>query len=111
MARRLPPRAREDVSQELRGTLADMVDDGVAQGLPPAEAERRALEELGGPALLGNSTRPAGAPGRSRGPGEGLCRRGVPGGAGRRALRGRPAPAGMRGTGSGGASCDHQLTL
>lgn len=52
VARRLPPRAREDVSRELRGTVADMVDDGVAHGLPPAEAERRALEELGDPALL-----------------------------------------------------------
>jgi hypothetical protein len=52
VARRLPPRAREDVSRELRGTVADMVDDGVAQGIPPAEAERRALEELGDPALL-----------------------------------------------------------
>ena len=31
VARRLPPRAREDVSRELRGTVADMVDDGVAQ--------------------------------------------------------------------------------
>ncbi|MEX5261788.1 permease prefix domain 1-containing protein [Kocuria sp. CPCC 205263] len=52
VARRLPPRAREDVSRALRGTVADMVDDGVAHGLPPAEAERRALEELGDPALL-----------------------------------------------------------
>ncbi|KUG61672.1 hypothetical protein AVL61_01845 [Kocuria rosea subsp. polaris] len=52
VARRLPPGARADVSRELRGTVADMVDDGVAQGLPPAEAERRALEELGDPALL-----------------------------------------------------------
>lgn len=52
VARRLPPGAREDVSRELRGTLADMVDDGVAQGLPPAGAERRALEELGDPARL-----------------------------------------------------------
>ncbi|WP_424347863.1 permease prefix domain 1-containing protein [Kocuria sp. CH-021] len=52
VARRLPPGARADVSRELRGTVADMVDDGVAQGLPPDEAERRALEELGDPALL-----------------------------------------------------------
>lgn len=52
VARRLPPRAREDVSRELRGTVADMVDDGVALGLPPAEAERRVLEELGDPARL-----------------------------------------------------------
>ncbi|MGC5652205.1 UNVERIFIED_CONTAM: helix-turn-helix transcriptional regulator [Kocuria sp. CPCC 205316] len=62
VARRLPPRAREDVSRELRGTVADMVDDGVAQGIPPAEAERRALEELGDPALLAGDCGPGPRP-------------------------------------------------
>lgn len=56
--RRLPPRARQDVSRQLRGTVADLVETGVAQGLPPAEAERRALEELGDPARLAEEHAP-----------------------------------------------------
>ena len=58
VVRRLPARSRADVAQELRGTLADMADDGVARGLPPEEAERRALEELGDPARLAEDYSP-----------------------------------------------------
>ncbi|MUN64313.1 hypothetical protein GMA12_14395 [Kocuria sediminis] len=58
VSRRLPPRAREDVARELRGTVADMVDDGVARGLAPEDAERRALEELGDPARLAEDYAP-----------------------------------------------------
>lgn len=58
VSRRLPPRSRADVVRELRGTLADTVDDRVARGLPPEQAEREALEELGDPARLAEDYSP-----------------------------------------------------
>lgn len=50
--RRLPADARDDVRRELEGSIADAVDARIEDGASPAEAERRALEELGDPAAL-----------------------------------------------------------
>jgi len=50
--RRLPPRQRTDIERELRGAIADAVDDRLAAGEDASEAEVAALTELGDPARL-----------------------------------------------------------
>ena len=50
VARRLPEHAREDISREIRATIADMIE---SRGAGPGEdAERAVIRELGDPALL-----------------------------------------------------------
>jgi hypothetical protein len=49
VARRLPERSREDISREIRATIADMIE---AQPGPADEVERAAIVELGDPAVL-----------------------------------------------------------
>ncbi|GAA1750856.1 permease prefix domain 1-containing protein [Kocuria aegyptia] len=58
VVRRLPSKSRTGVAHELRGTLADMVEDGMSRGLSAEEAEHGALEELGDPARLAESYSP-----------------------------------------------------
>lgn len=48
----VPEPQREDVAEELNASLADAVDDLVASGLTTQEAERKALTDLGDPAVL-----------------------------------------------------------
>lgn len=48
----VPESQRDDVAAELRASVADAIDGLVAQGVPAAEAEVRALTELGDPAEL-----------------------------------------------------------
>lgn len=43
---------RDDVAEELRASVADAIDDLVASGLSPQEAESQALTDLGDPAVL-----------------------------------------------------------
>lgn len=50
--RRLPARQRPDIEKELRGSIADAVDDRVEAGGDPAEAEIEVLAELGDPVRL-----------------------------------------------------------
>ncbi|WP_214105960.1 permease prefix domain 1-containing protein [Acrocarpospora catenulata] len=50
--RRLPERQRPDIERELRASIADAVDDRLAAGDDPAEAEVAVLTELGDPARL-----------------------------------------------------------
>ncbi len=50
--RRLPNEKRPDIERELRAAIADAVDDRVADGTDPAEAEVAVLTELGDPARL-----------------------------------------------------------
>jgi hypothetical protein len=48
----VPEPARDDVAEELRASVADAVEAHVAAGMAPAEAEVRALSDLGDPAVL-----------------------------------------------------------
>ncbi|HKT01017.1 MAG TPA: permease prefix domain 1-containing protein [Rugosimonospora sp.] len=50
--RHLPARQRPDIEKELRGSIADAVDDLQRAGTDPAQAEHAALVELGDPARL-----------------------------------------------------------
>ena len=50
--RNLPPHQRTDVEQELRASIADAVDDRLAAGTDPAEAETAVIAELGDPERL-----------------------------------------------------------
>ncbi|GAA2680728.1 permease prefix domain 1-containing protein [Nonomuraea recticatena] len=50
--RRVPGRQRPDIERELRASIADAVDDHLAAGSDPAEAELAVLTELGDPARL-----------------------------------------------------------
>lgn len=47
VARRLPERSRDDISREIRATLADMIESHEGE-----DAERAAIIELGDPAIL-----------------------------------------------------------
>src|SRR5699024_3188956 len=55
----LPPDQREDIAQELRGTIEDTIA-ARPEGGDPVEAERRALLELGHPTRLADGYRGAG---------------------------------------------------
>jgi len=48
----LPEPQRDDVAEELRASVADAIDDLVASGLSPQDAEAQALTDLGDPAVL-----------------------------------------------------------
>jgi hypothetical protein len=48
----VPASQRDDVAEELNASVADAVDDLVTAGLTPQEAERKALTDLGDPAVL-----------------------------------------------------------
>ncbi|OCG74567.1 permease prefix domain 1-containing protein [Microbacterium sediminis] len=50
--RSLAPDQRDDYADELRASIRDQIDDRVANGEDPAEAERAVLTELGDPARL-----------------------------------------------------------
>lgn len=50
--RALPADQRDDYADELRASIRDQVDDRVAAGEDPADAERAVLTELGDPATL-----------------------------------------------------------
>lgn len=52
VTRALPKDTAADVARELRGTLADAVEDKVAAGLDPERAEHEAVAELGDPDVL-----------------------------------------------------------
>lgn len=52
VTRQLPEETGPDVARELRGTLADTVEDRVAAGEEPERAERDALADLGDPDVL-----------------------------------------------------------
>lgn len=54
----LPEEQRDDIAQELRGTIEDTI--AASPETDPAEAERRALRELGHPTALADSYRGAG---------------------------------------------------
>lgn len=63
----LPADTATDVARELRATILDTVDDLVAGGEDPVRAERKALTDLGDPAVL--ARRYGGRPGHLVGPG------------------------------------------
>lgn len=67
VTRHLPADGRDDVARELRGTIADAVDDKISGGLTPEGAEREAVTELGDPITLARSY--GGRPGYLIGPG------------------------------------------
>lgn len=48
----LPAERRDDLGRELRSTIDDMVEDHLAAGMTPEQAERQALVDLGRPAVL-----------------------------------------------------------
>lgn len=50
--RRLPSRQRPDIEKELRASIADAIDDRLAAGGDPGEAEHAVITELGDPARL-----------------------------------------------------------
>ncbi len=52
VSRQLPAETGPDVARELRVTLAEAVEDRVAAGADPDEAERAAVAELGDPDVL-----------------------------------------------------------
>ena len=64
--REVPQGRRADLGQELRSTIADMVEARVADGQSSDEAERQTLTELGDPAAL--AARYTGAPMQLLGP-------------------------------------------
>lgn len=52
VSRQLPVEIGPDVARELRGTLAETIEDKVAAGAAPEDAERSAIAELGDPDIL-----------------------------------------------------------
>jgi hypothetical protein len=55
VGRHLPRKGREDVLNELRSTLHDMLDDRVAEGKPTESDVEALLREYGSPRLVANS--------------------------------------------------------
>src|SRR5262245_1305552 len=56
---RMPPDAAGNVLDELAAHIDDAITAGIAEGLTPADAERRALERPGPPDGLGSALRRA----------------------------------------------------
>lgn len=52
VTRHLPSDTGPDVAQELRGTIADAIDDKVEGGADPEAAERQVIADLGDPEVL-----------------------------------------------------------